>query len=32
MWHCGHYAGCLVFDWQCEKNHCELEYNVQVVR
>ena len=19
MWHCGHYAGCLLFDWQCEK-------------
>ena len=32
MWHCGHYAGCLVFDWQCEKkNHYELEYKVQVV-
>ena len=27
-----HYAGFLVFDWQCEKeNHCELEYKVQVV-
>ena len=35
MWyiqHCGHYAGCLVFDWQCEKkNYCELEYKVLVV-
>ena len=28
----GHYAGYLLFDWQCEKkNHCELEYKEQVV-
>ena len=28
---CGTVADCLLFDWQCEKNHCELEYKVQVV-
>ena len=28
---CGN-AGCLLFDWQCEKiNRCEFEYKVQVV-
>ena len=34
MWyiqHCGHCAGCMVFDWQCEKKNCKLEYKVQVV-